>query len=86
MGLQDTTGMGLPGELDLLPHYTEELLDFARAHQAKSGRGVLCLPESGGVVVKEGTIRSVGPEPAHFITSTETTTYEMGAIWPIGLH
>ena len=86
VGLQDTTGMGLLGELDVMPHYTEELLDFARAHHAKSSRAVLCLPEPSGIVVKDGTIRSVGPEPVQIVTSTATTKYEMGAIWPIGLH
>ncbi|WP_218714129.1 Type 1 glutamine amidotransferase-like domain-containing protein [Arthrobacter sp. BF1] len=86
VGLQDTTGMGLLGEADVLPHYTEELLDIARAHHAKSGRSVLCLPEPSGVVVKGGIIRNVGPEPVNIITSTATTTYEMGATWPIGLH
>lgn len=86
VGLQDTTGMGILGELDVLPHYTEELLDFARAHRNQSGRNVLCLPEPTGVVVKDGTIRNVGPEPVHIITSTETKTYQMGATWPVGLY
>lgn len=86
VGLQDTTGMGLLGEMDVLPHYTEGLLDFARAHHAKSGRNVLCLPEPSGVVVNGATIRNVGPEPVHVITSTAATTYEMGATWPLGLH
>ncbi|MDQ0276590.1 dipeptidase E [Arthrobacter silviterrae] len=58
-GLQDTTGMGLLGELDVLPHYTGALLGLARSHHARSGRGVLCLPERGGVIVKDGTIRNV---------------------------
>lgn len=85
-GLQDTAGMGLLGELDVLPHYAGALLDLARSHHAQTGRSVLCLPEPSGVVVKAGIIRNVGPEPVHILTSTATTTYEMGATWPIGLH
>lgn len=44
VGLQDTTAMGLLGELDVLPHYSEGLLDFARAHQAKAAGPSFAFP------------------------------------------
>lgn len=83
VGLEDTTGLDLLHGLDVLPHYTDDQLEFARDHHRRTGRPVLGLPERSGVVVTGGTARIVGPDPVRVITRDGSVERAAGDRWSL---
>lgn len=81
VGLRRTSGLDLLAGLDVLPHYTARHANFARAHHRETGRGVLCLPESSGVTVTDGTGCNTGPSAVHVMTAASTATFRPGDTW-----
>ena len=81
--LRRTGGLNLVAGLDVLPHYTAGHAGFARDHHRDHGRAVLCIPQSGGVVVTGGTGWNPGPSAVHVITATTTATYRQGDRWEL---
>ncbi len=84
VGLVDTTGLDLLHGMDVLPHYTDDQLGFARDHHRRTGRPVLGLPERSGVVLSGATARNVGPDAVHVITRDLAVGYPTDTRWPIG--
>lgn len=71
VGLRDTFGMGLLWGADVLPHYTAGQQALATEHARRTGRPVLCLPESCGVVVgADGVARNAGPDTAYVVDAS----------------
>lgn len=83
VGLGDTRGLDLAGGCDILPHYTDGQESTARAHLGTTGRPVLCLPESSGVVLVAGTARNVGPSEVKLVTETATRAFPADEAIPL---
>lgn len=61
--------------LDVLPHYTAAAEHMARAHSLNTGRSVLCLPETSGVIsAGTGKLRNIGASEAYVVHSWRTDT------------
>lgn len=85
VGLSDTSGLDLLGGADVLPHYTAEQRESARSHAIRTSRPVLCLPEASGAVVREGRIRSAGPEPIEIVDRERVRVLVVGEDCPCDL-
>ena len=84
VGTTDTRGLDLVHGHDVLPHWTDDQEAAARRHSRASGRPVLAIPESGGVVVApDGTARSVGPDVVQVITAERTVRRAVGEEWSL---
>jgi dipeptidase E len=84
VGTTDTHGLDLVHGHDVLPHWTDDQEAAARRHSRASGRPVLAIPESGGVVVApDGTARSVGPDVVQVITAERTVRRAVGEEWSL---
>ena len=83
VGLKDLRGLNLVDGLDVLPHYTTEQEDTARAHAIGTGRSVLCLPETSGVIsTATAELRNVGPSTAYIVHPERTETLEASGSCP----
>lgn len=61
--------------LDVLPHYTDDGEVMARAHASSTGRPVLCLPETSGIIsTASGTLRNVGSSDAYIVHAEQKET------------
>ncbi|MBI1376634.1 MAG: hypothetical protein GC157_04015 [Frankiales bacterium] len=67
-GVTDTRGLDLLGGAIVRPHATPHDIDECASWSARTGRPVLALPERGGLVVRDGVGRSVGPDDAYAVT------------------
>lgn len=77
VGLEDTRGLNLLHDLDVLPHYTHDQEIAARRIAAESGRSVLCIPEVGGVVSSaRDPLRNVGSSSAYIVHPGHTEVLE----------
>jgi len=85
VGLSSTGGLDLIGGMDVLPHYAPSAREVAREHTALTGRPVLCLPEASGVVVSEGRLRNVGPEPIEIVDRDHLRFLRAGDNYPAAL-
>jgi dipeptidase E len=68
LGLLDLDGLGLLPGIGLLPHYTVDQQDLAHSISRGLGRPVIAVPEAAGLVVEQGRVRTVGPDPVWTVT------------------
>jgi dipeptidase E len=69
VGLVDLTGLGLLPAIGLLPHYTVDQQEVAQAISGRLNRPVIGVPEAAGLVVENGAVETVGPQPVWTITT-----------------
>lgn len=63
--------------LDVLPHYEDDGEATARAHARNTGRPVLCIPETSGVIsTASGTLHNAGPSDAYIVHAERTETLQ----------
>lgn len=86
VGLSETRGLDLLNGMDVLPHYTAAMRKHAQSHAQSTGRRVLALPESSGVVVSEGRVRNAGPDPVEIIGHEPLRVLAAGEEWVFLTH
>jgi dipeptidase E len=83
VGLIDLDGLGLLPEIALLPHYAADQQDLAHSISRDLGRLVVAVPESAGLVVEQGEVRTVGPHAVWTITSGSAVEHPSGTVLPL---
>lgn len=75
--LDDFRGLNYLDGLDVLPHYMHDSEAAARAHAISTGRPVLCLPETSGVIsAPSRALRNISPSDAYVVHAQRTETFE----------
>lgn len=82
VGLVNLTGLGLLPALGLLPHYTVDQQEVAQNISGQLGRPVIGVPEAAGLMVENGAVETVGPQPVWTITTEGAVKHTPGHTLP----